>query len=630
MSARRASRWLLGAALGALGLYLALGAKPWHVPGGPGFFAHPEDALLDVVKRALWWSAAGCAALCTLLLATTAAWTAPVAPRGPAAPGLPRWLAPLLVAAVLLGAGLRFTLATGSLWWDEAWLVRRIAVGEFRPPATLDAPHGPFRPAPWVVTLFDYRKPTNHLPQSAASRLSVELWRAATGAPAQAFDELALRLPTLAAALVTIVLVGLLAADWGHPRAGVAAAFLLALQPWHIETATGARGFAFVGLAAAATALALGRALRGGRWAAWLGYAAGQTLLLWTHPFAVYLAACLAGAAGLTLAVRARWRELGRLVAMNVLAGAALLGVMGPAIAQAPLWQQVHKARADDRRSPVTLARKTAAEVWSNAAVGLTRQLPQTDPERRYPSLRSLRAREPLLRPTVDFVLPALLGIGALAAWRRAGAARPVVVGLVLAPALALVASAALGHLGRRFHARYFFFVVAFVPPLLAIGLETIGSLLGGARRRAAAGALALAAGVALLAWLQRPALANLATHPYAGMRAAVAFVGGAPDAARALRAGFGLGGDTARVYDPTLLHAESAEDLRRLCARARADGRPLYLLYGYLGQNDRRHPDAFALLDDPRLFEPVGRFDAVAPEFVYRVLRYTGAPVVE
>ena len=194
-----------------------------------------------------------------------AAWTAPAAPPGPAAPRLPRWLAPLLVAAVLLGAGLRFTLATGSLWWDEAWLVRRIAVGEFRPPASLDAPPGPFRPAPWVVTLFDYRKPTNHLPQSAASRLSVELWRAASGAPAQAFDELALRLPPLAAALVTIVLVGLLAADWGFPRAGVAAAFLLALQPWHIENGAGARGLRVRGARRRGDALALGRALRAAR-----------------------------------------------------------------------------------------------------------------------------------------------------------------------------------------------------------------------------------------------------------------------------------------------------------------------------------------------------------------------------
>ena len=76
------------------------------------------------------------------------------------------------------------------------------------------------------------------------------------------------------------------------------------------------------------------------------------------------------------------------------------------------------------------------------------------------------------------------------------------------------------------------------------------------------------------------------------------------------------------------LLHVESAAELRALCERARAEGRPLYLLFGHPGQNRKHLPDVFQLLDDPRLFEPLGRFDAIAPEFVYRVLRYTGAPL--
>ena len=129
-----------------------------------------------------------------------------------------------------------------------------------------------------------------------------------------------------------------------------------------------------------------------------------------------------------------------------------------------------------------------------------------------------------------------------------------------------------------------------------------------------------------LFAWLDRAPLANLATHPYSGMREAVAFVAAQPDSGAALRAGYGLGGDTARVYDPTLLHVESGEEIRALCARAQAEGRPLYVLLGYTGQNRKHRPDGLLLLDDPSLFEPLGRFEAVAPEFVYRVLRYRPA----
>jgi hypothetical protein len=624
----RTARIALLALMAVLLLFLLLGAKPWHLPGGPGFFAHEDEPLHVVVARALWWSAAFGAALCAGLAATARLWAAPRPTRGAAAPSPPRWLLPLLLAAVLLGGALRAELALGGLWWDEAWLVRRIVVGEFRPEPSLDGPAPRFVAAPWIRTLFDYRKPTNHLPQSAASRLSVDAWRAATGAPPEAFDELALRLPSLLAALATIALLGLLVADWGFPRAGAAAAFALALHPWHIELGSGARGFAFVGFAAAAGALALGRALRSGAWRWWLAYAASQALLLWVHPFAVYLTACLGAAALAALLLGGRARCVPRLVAVHALVALAVVLAMGPAIAQAPLWQEVHRARPDDRRSPVRLAGKVARELWINASVGMTRQLPQTDPARRYPSLAELRGAQPLLRPVVGYALPALALLGLAAALRGPGPRRAVVLGLVLAPCLALAASAALGHLGRRFHPRYLFFVLALVPPVLAIGVEAGAARLAGRRRGAAAAGLALAAAVVGFAWLVRAPLANLASHPYSGMREAVAFVAARPDAAGALRAGFGLGGDTARAYDPSLLHAESAEELRALAARARADGRPLYVIYGYRGQNLDRAPEAIALLEDRERFEPLGRFEAVAPEFVYRAVRYTGTPL--
>jgi hypothetical protein len=109
-------------------------------------------------------------------------------------------------------------------------------------------------------------------------------------------------------------------------------------------------------------------------------------------------------------------------------------------------------------------------------------------------------------------------------------------------------------------------------------------------------------------------------------MREAVAFVAAQPDAAGALRVGLGLGGDTARVYDRDILSAETGEELRALCQRAEVEGRPLYVLLGYVGQNRKHRPDAMQLLDDPQRFETLGRFDAVAPEFVYRVLRYEPA----
>ena len=66
------------------------------------------------------------------------------------------------------------------------------------------------------------------------------------------------------------------------------------------------------------------------------------------------------------------------------------------------------------------------------------------------------------------------------------------------------------------------------------------------------------------------------------------------------------------------------------MTAEARAGGRSLLVFYGYGPLNKRRRPELIAPLEDPRLFEPLGRLDGIDSETVYRVLRYTGASLPE
>lgn len=93
------------------------------------------------------------------------------------------------------------------------------------------------------------------------------------------------------------------------------------------------------------------------------------------------------------------------------------------------------------------------------------------------------------------------------------------------------------------------------------------------------------------------------------------------------LKLGVGLGGDVPRVYDPWIESVNEAADVQAACGRARDAGRPLYVFYSHGALNRRRFPETMSLLRDPRLFEPVARFDGIESEHVYRVLRYTGAP---
>jgi hypothetical protein len=81
-------------------------------------------------------------------------------------------------------------------------------------------------------------------------------------------------------------------------------------------------------------------------------------------------------------------------------------------------------------------------------------------------------------------------------------------------------------------------------------------------------------------------------------------------------------------LYDPWIANLEGGTEIDSLCVRARSEGLPLYVFYGYPGMNRGRRADGFRRLDDPALFEPVQTFLGLDPRQVYTVLRYTGEPL--
>ena len=104
-----------------------------------------------------------------------------------------------------------------------------------------------FEPAGWIDTLWYYNKPTNHVLYSVLSRFSLAAWRAITGAAPSEWDEFAFRFPTFVAALLSVLGLGLLVHDLGFPRAAPAAAWLLAIHPWHVRFGGEGRGYALDG-----------------------------------------------------------------------------------------------------------------------------------------------------------------------------------------------------------------------------------------------------------------------------------------------------------------------------------------------------------------------------------------------
>jgi hypothetical protein len=624
-------RWRLVLLLGllVLGAWLVGPYAAFRLPEDPSLVPKPGQSRIHTILVATWWAAALNAALCALLLATSGFWARPervplgAAPRRPSRPGA--GVLVLLLAATALAGALRWPLAHKSVWWDEAWTVRHTVVGTVEP-AEDDPSRLVFEPVSWLDTLFYYRKPTNHVLYSLAARSSVAVWRAATGAPPQAWDAFALRFPAYAAALLSVFGLGLLVFRLGFPRAAPAAAFLLAIHPWHIRFGADGRGYAFMVLLAIVAAGLLLRGLRRGGWATWLGYGAAVLAMLWVHALAVYfpLALGLAGVVGLALGPGTpadRAVRVARFAVANLLAGMAYLQLMGPNLAQSLVLKFEWKQPAD-------VVGQLAHQIWLFLSTGLPRRQPFV-PELAYPSVRTLWGGGLLPRLAIYGVLPFLVAVGLVRALRRPAAERAVWLGVALAVPLALLHRWLQPFLLIE---RFTIYGLVAVVPLLAVGLEGVLQLAAPARLRRVLVPAGLALGLAAFALLVGPQTRLLLRYPQTASREVAELLARAGEGVPGgvLRAGLGLGGNVPDVYDPYVRHVHRGADIAALAERSRAEGRPLYVFYGYNDANRTKSPDAMVYLDDPRLFEEVAAFPAIEAEFLMRVFRYTGQPLPE
>jgi hypothetical protein len=631
-------RWrvLLAFALALLLAWLVGPYAAFRLPGDPTLVPQPGQSRIHTVLVSLWWAAALNAALCALLLATSGAWAGRSAAevdaerstdrsRAPRRPGLGvAGIGAVLAAAALAGV-LRWPLAHGSVWWDEAWTLRHVIVGNVDPDPN-DPTRVEYSPSSWIDTLWYYRTPTNHVAYSVAARASLGAWRLASGAVRPAFDEFAFRFPAWLAAVVTVVLVGALVAALGFPVAAPAAAALLALHPWHVRYGADGRGYSFVLCFALAGALFLLRFLRAGRWRDALGCAASQLALLWTFPLGVYVPLALGAAGCAAIALgdeprEVRRRSLGRWLVAHALAAMAFVQLMLPNLAQAVAFDK-------EWRDRVPLEPPWLRQLWVYLTLGVRMREPR-EPDVVFPTFAVLRDAWPWLSVVVYGVLPALALAGCARVALRAGRRERAVFGaLVLAVALFLLHRAVHGFFVLQ---RFAFFALAALVPALAIGAE--GALRAVVRRdgaRRVALPLGLAAALAGYAALAAPQLRVLWTHPPTPSREVAAFLAARDrEAPRGvLRAGLGLGGEVAHAYDPWLVRVETRDELDALAARARAEGRPLYVVFSYAALNAKRIAALFDPVLDERWFEPVARFDGIDGELVIRVRRYTGAPL--
>ena len=542
----------------------------------------------------------------------TMRWWCPPAPPEAGPPAArektnPRYRIALL-AIVLLAAGLRLPLASGSLWWDELWNMKFATVGEWRQDPA-DPDHPTFQPTSWSRAAWYFNKPANHPVFTLPSKFCHTVWQKVTGAAPGSFSEIVLRLPVLAGGLAALLLTAALATRLAGERAGLLAATLIALHPWLIRYGADARSYGLTLFFTAAALYSLerataGKATRRQLW--WWLFGACQFLLMWAHVVA-HVSICGALFASAVWLIGSgppgnRGRQFAQLLIINSLAAALLLTAYLPNLLQAMTWGE----RNDDGN---LLTGAYFLRTLSQAAAGME------------PPLYGNRAGIPVM-PWWGLALILTAGLAAATTgFRSLIRLQPratVIPGVLTGFILLFLAGVKLADF-------YFYhrFIIAIGIPiilLVAIGLSRLP------RTSVIVGVLAI---YAVLTFPQTRLLLTRSYAPFrevvAALHAAAARLGPAPPIA----VGYGLGSHVMQCYEPALrdIRDDPAEKLRASIDQARRGNRPLFVALGYEALNRLNLPDGFALLDDPALFERIGTWHGIEPEFTFHLLQLKPLP---
>jgi hypothetical protein len=608
----------LCAVLVGLLLYLAFGPHPWAEGVAERVREGKPIRPIDYARTWGWWTAAGNAFLCAGLLATLRRWLGPADAgerRELAPPSRPAWFVAGVAGAVALCAGLAWPRLDFSWWDDEEYSVRRYIDGTY-----VTSPSGEirFEQLEWRDTFWDDREANNHVPQSALSRASLAVWRALARPELSFASERAVRLPVYLAGVASVAATAWFLQRLGLAAAGLAAAWLLALHPWHIRYASEARGYGLILLLVPASWALLVGVLHRGTWRRWLAYAAVQCVLLWTHASMLYQLA-LTNLVALTAIAwmhrgTPRLREqLARFAVANLASAGLFAQLMLPNLVQ--VMRYLDEWRGEVGGVPLR-------ELGSHLLAGVAWHV--REPEH-YVDLATLAAAAPTAFWATVALSAALLaaGIGRLL---HARGLHALLVPALLLPGPLLYAASWLRQ--DRFFTWY---LVSSLPGLAAVasaGLTWPLARLSAPRTRAVAGAALIATWLALFAWVTAGARSAVRAGSVVPSRESVLLTRPtldprAPENARILTASFSR---PAAYYDPATRWIENVDALRALMAEADRDGLPLYLNWGRPDLAEQRASEILRFIASSGAFEEIATLYGFEKRGKRHVMRYRGA----
>ncbi len=384
------------------------------------------------------------------------------------------WLA--LAAIVLLAASIRVPQLNRPILRDEQDTLRYHIHGyHFYDPKNEGA--FTFRQVTWAEAAFWNPVGNNPVLLSVTSKASLALWHHLSGASAERFSRIAVRVPPLLAGLLSIITLAWCVLGFAPVRVALLAALIAAIHPLHIEYCEQARGYAFVMLGAG---LALGgaiRALRGDPWRHWIALVGGSAVMLYAYIGSLFFVGPLA--LTIILVIAARWWRAARSVTADDTAVAVarrdavrllIVGLLGVGIYLALAFPSVicfweHRERFPWKFTP-------RAEwwfvFWTEYASGRLFQLPPStegSPTPLTEIVDAFVAPHPLLWFGI-VVATGLTFAGLVRVWRKVERPVAFVIGVAfLAPFFQIAVHGLLTHM-----VLFFFYLIYWLP--VVIGLE--------------------------------------------------------------------------------------------------------------------------------------------------------------
>lgn len=606
-------RAVLVSILIAVTIILLVAPKPWAIEGSP------PARTIESVHSSLWWAGLLALPVLSVLALTARRWTAPV--QGVRAAHteqrMPRLFWPLVGIVTILYVATAAPRLRQSLWDDEVYTVRKIVLGTERVQSDGSVK---IKQLPWSRTLWHYEIPNNHGLQSILCRLSLGVYRAIVRPEGLQFSEAALRLPSFIAGALSIPALAFLVARLGFPWAGVVAAALLALHPWHLKLATEARGYGLIFLFIPLIALCVARAAPSGNWRWLAAFAALEFALLYTWP-GTLLTTVFLNAAMLALIVRfaasreAAWTVVSRWLAANAFVALALLPLVAPWVPQFLQWVE------NSMRNPLhagwfknTGALLLCGSLWSKT--GLLDS----------PYLELLpRASSRLLESWIVVILAVLFIVAGALRMIRANAVCASILAVFLLPGPLLVFLAKIR--GTYLHEWYVAFMIPGLVAVVAIGMVTVVS---GFQRVPALRwapiplAVLVIAGYAAFTASTRDRLISRSVEPF---RESVEMTRptlnpNAPENRRIITASalmFPL------IYDPLVRKALTVEDYKTLMREADSRNVPLFVNNGFIAGVKDRYPAVHDFLENKQYFEHLATLHGTEPMFDRTVYKYRG-----